>query len=312
MRKHDRYWAFMKKLPQPGGGGAHQATFIAGCLGARAGFTQEQVCNDFAANLPRGSRIVKHREIAQGVAAGFADVAGGKVRPRRPPPQVAPGLFKALVEEGLGTTEDDILARSPIPIDWDAEESHRHVIKTLYRRNELLFIGDDGHAGVFNETIRTAWEWMDEFEYCCGEVPPKIMVNPLSGEEAPKKDGNGDTLRGDACIAAHRFVVAEMDGVPIEEQLAFWRVVPNLPVAALIHSGGKSIHAWIRVDCADAEEWKNEIQDWLFPCFLEPLGVDGACKNASRLSRLPGHYRTDKGQIQRLLYLAPEGKAVSA
>jgi len=136
------------------------------------------------------------------------------------------------------------------------------------------------------------------------------MPNPLTGLPGPKKSGTGTTLRGDSCIAAHRFVVAEFDAVSLDDQLAFWRAVPHLPVAALVHSGKKSIHAWLRVDCRDKGEWETQIENDLFPAFLKPLGLDPSCRNSSRLSRMPGHKREDTGAIQRCLYLAPEGKAV--
>jgi len=72
----------------------------------------------------------------------------------------------------------------------------------------------------------------------------------------------------------------------------------------LIDSGGKSIHAWIRVDCPDRNAWERAIEQELFGQWLAPMGVDLACRNESRLSRLPGHYRVDTGNRQRLLFLA--------
>jgi hypothetical protein len=102
----------------------------------------------------------------------------------------------------------------------------------------------------------------------------------------------------------------EFDALPREDQLAFWWAV-RLPVVVLVDSGGKSVHGWVRVrDVACAAEWGRSIEQHLFRDLLQPLGVDPACKNESRLSRLPGHHRKETGRWQRLLYLAPEGKAV--
>ena len=87
-----------------------------------------------------------------------------------------------------------------------------------------------------------------------------------------------------------------------------------LPVRALILSAGKSIHAWVDVDCADAAEWEREVNGVLFPKFLVPLGCDPSCRNRSRLSRMPGYTRPadskSPGGMQRLIWLSPEGKAV--
>lgn len=304
------YGELLQTLPAPGGGGAHQAVFRAGCLGFRAGMTAEAVIADVREHLPAGTRQVPDAEIEQGVWAGFAAASGGDDgKPRGIAPRVAPGTLERLIREGRGTTEADILARSPVPLDWPDAEGWR-VLDALYQDAELLFIGDDGRAGRLGETIRPKGEWVAALKRL-GNVPhPKIMVNPLTGRPAPKKAGVGETLRGDACVAAPRFAVGEFDGLPLDDQLAFWRVVPRLPVAALVHSGKKSIHAWVRVDCADAAEWEAAVEKVLFPGYLKPLGLDPACKNASRLSRMPGHRRADTGQIQRVLYLAPQGKAV--
>ena len=117
------------------------------------------------------------------------------------------------------------------------------------------------------------------------------------------------SLRADSCVAEYRFAVVEFDSIPIEKQYAFWActIQNNFPVAALVHSGGKSIHGWVRVNCKNIDEWRTRVEDELFTNLLVPLGADKMCRNPSRMSRMPGHFRSDKGQWQRLLYLNPEG-----
>jgi hypothetical protein len=98
--------------------------------------------------------------------------------------------------------------------------------------------------------------------------------------------------------------MAEFDDISRADQLAFWATIP-LPIAALIDSGGKSIHALIAVQgIANCAEWQRRIEDDLYARYLVPLGVDPACRNEARLSRLPGHLR-DGETWQRLLYLNP-------
>ena len=60
---------------------------------------------------------------------------------------------------------------------------------------------------------------------------------------------------------------------------AFWGATRNeLPVVAIIDSGNKSLHAWIRVpDVHALEEWKIKIEQKLFEQCLKPLGIDTAC-----------------------------------
>jgi len=311
VNNREEYEAFLERLPRPGGGGAHRAIFAAACHGARAGLSQEQVCADLRAKLPKGTREVSDREIEEGVAAGFADVHGATSaeRPRRPPPLVAPGTFERMVERGRGVTAADIAARSPVPVVGEPWETACQLMEALYRPEELLFVGDDQTPGRLGVSIRSAGEWAALVRQRKAVPWPKVMPNPLTGKAASKRSGEGTTLRGDACVAAHRFAVLEMDAASIEDQLAFWAVA-KLPLAALVHSGGKSLHGWVRVDCRDAAEWEREVESTLFPRVFEPMGFDGACKNEARLSRLAGHVRVDKGAVQRLLWLAPEGKAV--
>jgi hypothetical protein len=311
MTFRDKYQAFVSRLPAPGGGGAHTAIFAAGCHGARAGVSQEQVCADVRAHLPRGSREVSEREIEEGVRAGFASVVGGVETPPRPPPRVAPGTRERFIREGKGATEADIRARSPVRLDWPDEEGWR-ALEHLFGEDELVFCGDDRTPGRIGSSIRTRGAWFECFEDEGGATDPKLIPNPLTGEYAPKRSGEGETLRGDGNCSAFRYAVAESDSLPLEDQLAFWMGCPALPVAMLTFSGKKSVHALIRVDCRDAAEWDAQIAGNLFPGYLVPLGMDPACKNPARLTRMPGFCRPDTNQIQRCIYLAPEGKAVAA
>ena len=310
-KRVEEYRTLIESLPAPGGGGAHQSLFVAGCLGYRAGRKVAEIVADVTAALPRGTRDVSAMEIEQGVEAGFAEATGKKKREDRGcPPRIRPGMLAELIAKGRGVTADDISARSPVPVTWPEVETGVLVLDALYGDDEHIFIGDDAWAGIVGQTIRTKAEWVAALRQRGATPWPKIMVNPITGRPAPKKSGVSQTLRGDGCVASHRFVVAEFDGLSIEEQLAFWYAAPHLPVSALIHSGKKSIHAWVRVDCADRGEWEARIEEELFPGFLAPLGLDAACKNASRLSRMPGHRRAETGVVQRCLYLAPEGRPV--
>ena len=83
--------------------------------------------------------------------------------------------------------------------------------------------------------------------------------------------------------------------MPVSEQDAFYRKF-ELPIACLVHSGSKSLHAIVRVDAPDAEEYRKRV-DYLYD-FLEKNGlkVDKANRNPSRLSRMPGVTRNGAEQ----------------
>ena len=139
------------------------------------------------------------------------------------------------------------------------------------------------------------------------------IVNPLNCYPAPLKSGNGVTYRGDGNISFYRHAMGEFDTLSMEDQIRFWSAI-QLPLVALIHSGGKSIHAWFDVQqwatVKTPAQWQSEIKVKLYGQLLTPFGVDPACSNAARLSRLPGVFRTEKQAYQRLLWLSPEGRPV--
>lgn len=183
---------------------------------------------------------------------------------------------------------------------------------TLYNENDLVYIGERYGDGILGDTIRPVKEWLVYFENG-GETAPHIIPNPLTGLWAPTKTGAKLTLRGDNNIKEFRYCTAEFDNLTHEEQIRFWTAI-KLPITALIDSGGKSIHAWLDVsklaEVKTKEQWETEIKNRLYERLLIPLGIDGACSNPARLSRLPGHFREEKGRYQRLLWLSPEGRPV--
>jgi hypothetical protein len=122
-----------------------------------------------------------------------------------------------------------------------------------------------------------------------------LRMNPTDGA------GVADTN-----VTAFRFALIEFDAVPMDLQLSLLARLP-LPVNAILTSGGKSVHAWVRVNCRTVETYRTKVNELL--SLLKPFGVDQSNKNPSRLSRLPGAMREigagEDGQ-QRLLYLAPD------
>jgi len=95
-------------------------------------------------------------------------------------------------------------------------------------------------------------------------------------------------------VSAYRHVLVEFDDKPKAEQEQLLRS-SGLPISVLIDSGGKSIHAWVRVDAPSRKEWDAR-RDLIYSSIP---GVDPKNKNPSRFSRLPGAWRGD--QKQKLL-----------
>ncbi len=93
-----------------------------------------------------------------------------------------------------------------------------------------------------------------------------------------------------------RHCLIESDSLPKSEQLKKIREL-NLPCVAIVDSGGKSVHAIVKIDAGKDEKLYHERVSALHS-YLEKNGfpVDKACKNASRLSRIAGVSRNGKRQ----------------
>jgi len=100
----------------------------------------------------------------------------------------------------------------------------------------------------------------------------------------------------DKDVTALRHVLVESDKLPRDRQERILRD-SGLPIAALIDSGGNSIHAWVRVDAESMEQF-HERREKVWAA-LPGFEIDGANKNPSRYSRCPGGLRGDG--VQRLL-----------
>src|SRR5205085_11535840 len=75
-----------------------------------------------------------------------------------------------------------------------------------------------------------------------------------------------------------------------------------LRIAAIHSSGGRSVHALVRIDARTKSEWDKE-RDAMRETLVR-LGADPGAMSAVRLTRLPGCYRNRS--LQKLLYLNPE------
>lgn len=96
-------------------------------------------------------------------------------------------------------------------------------------------------------------------------------------------------------VSAYRHVLVEFDDKPKAEQEKLFRD-SGLPITVLIDSGGKSVHAWVRVDAPNRKEWDIR-RDIIYSSIP---GIDSKNKNPSRYSRLPGAWRSPVSQ-QKLL-----------
>lgn len=161
---------------------------------------------------------------------------------------------------------------------WQDSEGKWMPSKGVFDRTaEELIASLKKHSDDLGATIG---DWKEE----CGAW---IRFNPVDGLGVKNEN-----------ITRFKYALVESDDMPISEQDAIYRKL-ELPIATLTHSAGKSLHAIVRVDAKDYEEYRKRV-DFLYD-FLEKNGlkVDKQNRNPSRLSRMPGVTRN--GQTQTLI-----------
>lgn len=142
---------------------------------------------------------------------------------------------------------------------------------------------------------RTAGELIEGLRNCGGDIGAVlgdyneaggawIRFNPLDGKGVNNVN-----------VTEYRYALVESDDMEIERQNAIIREL-ELPVAVLVHSGGKSLHAIVRVDAQDYSEYRKRV-DYLYDiCKKNGMTIDTQNRNPSRLSRLPGVMRDGRKQ----------------
>lgn len=298
----EKYRDALRAAPARNAGRTHSWMMGAANLAAAAGVDVATAEADLLAAMPRKPN--PPGEVRAALAKAYRE-RGAAVRfgavpfIPKPNPKPAAKTAAAFIRAGGGAGEADLWEASPVRIAWGDEFWRDAValLRALFRPGELVFCGDR-----YGRTVRARDEWCERWEG--GEpVPPFLCVNPL-------KPGGGVTSGGklsprcDDAVAVFRHAVAEFDGMPLDDQLNFWMGWGLDAVAAITFSGSKSLHAVLRVDAASRGAWDREVRDGLFRRRLVPLGCDRTCANPSRLSRLAGARRPDKGgTVQKLLYV---------
>lgn len=101
--------------------------------------------------------------------------------------------------------------------------------------------------------------------------------------------------RSEVAVTDWRWMVLESDSAPVDLWLNFI-VQLKLRIAALYTSGGRSVHALVKVNASSKPQW-DAMRDILSPV-LSKLGADPAAMSAVRLTRLPGCYRRGKMRVE--------------
>lgn len=190
-------------------------------------------------------------------------------------------------------------------------------LRALYPAGEQILV-------FLNEHSQGEALWPKEPPPQRGRVGVWFLPQPVDGLAHPNprstdKEGRARlSRRSEESVRAFRYMLLESDKAPPRAWLGFIVQVP-LKIEALYTSGGRSIHALVRVDCASKAAWDEE-KKALMPFLMagQMLGADRGTWSAVRLSRLPGCWREGKydrkndryerfatPRLQKLLYLRP-------
>ena len=199
---------------------------------------------------------------------------------------------------------DSIELHEPSDSNWNPANELIRYLTTLFDTDEYVgFVVSsiENEKGKFIPGNRgnfrmTAGQIVEGLHSCNGDIGAVIgdynqaagawiRFNPLNGEGVRNTD-----------IASFKYALVESDSLDIGKQLSIIHQL-ELPVAAVVYSGAKSIHAIVKVDASDNKEYRERVSYLYKICDKNGLEVDSQNKNPSRLSRMPGCIRGDHKQF---------------
>lgn len=142
------------------------------------------------------------------------------------------------------------------------------------------------------------------------------LCQPVSGDW--RSNGEKWSRRSEGNVTSWRMMVLESDEPGIEREWLNLLVQLPLRIVAMYTSGGRSIHALVRVDLPSKAAW-DRLRDFLKP-LLTRLGADKGVFSAVRLTRLPGckregrmgkdgrYERYEEPRLQWLRFLNPSAE----
>jgi len=198
---------------------------------------------------------------------------------------------------------DDLTPYTQATENWNPVKELRTYLSLLFDADDLVsyvtesWEDSDGKwkpssKGYYDRTAGQLIASLDKYPDDLGatigdwhkEAGAWIRFNPVNGEGVKNEH-----------ITKFKYALVESDSMSIADQDAMYRKL-ELPIACLVHSGGKSLHAIVKVDAEDYNEYRKRVE-FLYD-FLEKNGVvvDKQNRNPSRLSRLPGADRNGNHQ----------------
>ena len=207
--------------------------------------------------------------------------------------------------EGVSLTTGEGLPL-PEPADWSPARELVTYLETLFESNDYVGYvtetwetereGKRKFLPTKGSCDRTAGELIALLQGCGGDIGSVIGdFNPEAGAWIRFNPLDGKGVKNEN-VTDFRYALVESDSMPLEQQNAVIREL-ELPVAMLVYSGGKSVHAIVKIDAPTYEEYRRRV-DYLYKiCKENGLDIDRQNRNPSRLSRMPGVTRNGRKQF---------------
>ena len=147
---------------------------------------------------------------------------------------------------------------------FDPEDRVGYVTGDVWQDGDGKWMPSKGvYDRTAGELIASLKKHPDDLGATIGDWKPQvgawIRFNPIDGEGVRNEN-----------VTKFKYALVESDTLKIAEQDVLFRKL-ELPIAALVHSGGKSLHAIVRVDADSYEEYRKRVE-YLYD-FLEKHGV---------------------------------------
>lgn len=194
------------------------------------------------------------------------------------------------------------------PEKWNPVDHLVKYLETLFEASEYVgyvcdsWLDEDGrHKPKKGCCDRQAGELIQLLKKCKGDIGSVLGdYNPDAGAWIRFNPLDGKTNeKGAVCnsnVTDYRYALVESDHIDLEKQNAIIREL-ELPVACLVHSGKKSIHAIVKIHADTYDEYRKRVNYLYEVCAKNGLKIDTQNRNPSRLSRMPGVMRAGQKQF---------------
>lgn len=198
-----------------------------------------------------------------------------------------------------------------------AEVGSGAFLDLLFRSDEKILafteVNRDGNPCSQGEAV-----WPGDGLPVSGRCGVWYLGQPVDGEYHLNPRSGKLSRRSEESVTRWPHVLLESDDAPVREWLGALARLP-LKIVAIYSSGGRSVHALVRINATTKGQWDDLVKGQMAPGlrFLILNGADKGVFSAVRLTRLPGAWREGKmregnyvrfarPELQKLLYVNPD------